>query len=308
MTSVVEHSGEFVSGVVVFPGGERHRPICGRLGVGSKIVGREGLLEPIDTQLLIGRHDLAHVFKRVACIGVDQDREVIGICGADFGHTGDVVPWIVANTQFDRFKAHLDMRCDLIDQSRRLLPAQRHATCVGLNLLVGTAAKQIMERPSRRLGLDVPEGHVETTHGDGGRSAQAVAAQLPLIDFRPETDDIVSGTRQDDVPQRGVDDPGDDVRRAGMVRLAIAHQARVGRNPDDDRITLYGATDGEGRAVVDAHRNWTSLNLNDLHRNLPPAHCLMQCRWVWNAKVALPIWYCCRQSNADCQGRFPVLR
>ena len=251
---VLDQPGELETGEMIFAGGERHGAELAPPLIGTVVLGRERLFQPADPQFLIGRHHPTDVVEPVAGVGVDQDLDLVADSLAHRGGPGDVGAWIVADAQLDRPVTPGDVAARLLRQRTRA-PAnparcRRHRP----DRLRG-AAEQLVERPARRLGADVPQGEVEAAQRHRGGIAHAVAGQLHLIDPLPDADDIDRIHADDEFADRGVDQLGDRARAAPVMGLAPADDAFVGLDLHQHGVAFDRAADAEPDILALRHRD-----------------------------------------------------
>ena len=227
---------------------------------------RERLLEPADVELVHRRHHLAHVGHRIAGVGVGQDRDIVAEAAAHRRHARDVGLDVVADAELQRLVARLDHRHGFGRQRIGRLVAERDAAGIGRHRPV-RAAEQLVERPAGRLALDVPQRLVEPAHRHRGGGARAVAAELHLVDPRPDARRVGRIHAEHQSAQGSVHEMADRARRPRVMALAPADDAVLGRHLDQHAVALGHGADAERDLVLlrDAEGGREGFDVDDFH-------------------------------------------
>ena len=255
---------------MVLAGGERHPPEAPGRPVAPVIVGRKRLLEPADAVGVEPGHGLPRVLDRIAGVGVGQDDELVPEGLADGAHPGQVARRRVADAELQGPVARRDQGARLLDERGRLLVAEGDAAGVGRDR-PRAPAEQPVERPAHGLAPNIPEGHVDAAHPDRGGRPQPVAAELHLVDPRPDAHHVRRVQAEYQLAEGRVDQVRDGAGRAAVVRLAVAHEPVVGRHLHDDGVALDRPADAERHALArrDRERGRLGLDVGDAHGASP---------------------------------------
>ena len=150
----------------------------------------------------------------------------------------------VADPELQRLVARLDHGHGLGDQGIGRLVAQRDTAGIGRHRPIG-AAQKLVERPAHGLALDVPQRLVDAAHRHGGGRTHAVAAELELVDLGPDARRVGGIHADHEAFERGVDQMADAARRTGMMALAPADNAVLGRHLHHDAVALGHGADAQ---------------------------------------------------------------
>ena len=245
----------------------------GELRVRLVLIGLKRLFDPEDAKLLEGTGDLDRRL-RVAAVSetrVDQHGHLVAASFNGSGCERNVMVGVLTldtPAELDRGKAKFaHLRDGLAHFGRRVRHQPR---CVRAHLVALLAAKQLVDRLTEGLPLDVPERDIDAADGVQ-RDAATADVDQPAVHLLPEPLDVHRIFSDEQFPQA----VGDGVGTGGVnnrldrfrcrIDLTNAGNALVGVDKDD-KIVLASVCDSlVQRRLSKDHR----LDIRDLHESPP---------------------------------------